>query len=207
MDTKAKLIKVGAQLFAERGFNGVSIRDLVGKANVNLGAITYHFGGKDQLFDAVIADRTRPIRENIERIATSDLSPKEKLSSLLRTHALQVLHNDPTIRILFREHMRRKRHLSEKTHELIRHRNKVIGDIIREGIADGSFQKCDVESTVWIFLSLLSPYMWRSKMPGRPRKGGMYSRAAVNKIVANALLIFFNGLSNGRTRNRKGRRS
>lgn len=210
MDTKRKLIEIGAELFAERGYNGVSIRDLVHRAKVNLGAVTYHFGGKDGLFEAVIADRITPIRESMDAIAASDLSPREKLSSLLRTHALQVLHEDPSVRILFREQMRRKCRRSNgnhKPHEMINRRNKMIGDIIRKGIADGSFRKCDVDSAVWIFFGLLSPHMWRGIRRGKSGRAGKYPKAAVNKIVDNALSIFFHGLAGESDRPRKRKRS
>lgn len=53
MDIKQRLLIAGMALFAERGFNGVSIRELAAKANANSSMITYHFGGKKGLYLAV----------------------------------------------------------------------------------------------------------------------------------------------------------
>ena len=44
------LLKVATKLFIERGYNGVSTRELAEAADVNLGAIQYHFGSKAKLF-------------------------------------------------------------------------------------------------------------------------------------------------------------
>ena len=49
-----KLIAVATELFGERGRAGVSIRDLATAAGVNVAAVHYHFGGKDELYAAVI---------------------------------------------------------------------------------------------------------------------------------------------------------
>ena len=60
-----RLLAAGARLFAERGYADVSTRALTQTADVNLSAITYHFGGKEGLYRAVIARllrETEPLR-------------------------------------------------------------------------------------------------------------------------------------------------
>ncbi len=52
-DARERLIEAGGRLFAERGSDGVSTRELAKRARVNLSAITYHFGGKQALYRAV----------------------------------------------------------------------------------------------------------------------------------------------------------
>ena len=51
---KQKILEVATALFAEKGFAGVSIRELTVAANVNVSAISYYFGGKDGLYKDVI---------------------------------------------------------------------------------------------------------------------------------------------------------
>ncbi len=63
IDTKEHIIAVAERLFAERGFAGTSLRSVVGEANVNLAAVHYHFGSKEDLFRAVVARLARPIIE------------------------------------------------------------------------------------------------------------------------------------------------
>ena len=53
--TRERLLRSGARLFAEQGFHAVSVRSIVAEAGVNLGAINYHFGSKQQLFEDVFA--------------------------------------------------------------------------------------------------------------------------------------------------------
>src|SRR3954453_23244185 len=61
--TRSSILDVAEALFAERGLEGVSIRDITRKAKVNLAAINYHFGSKDDLIVAVFERRVVPLNE------------------------------------------------------------------------------------------------------------------------------------------------
>ena len=63
-ETRAKLIKTGTRLFAQFGYNGVSMRTLAAEAGVNLATVSYHFGGKPGLYQAILQEIIR-IRDNI----------------------------------------------------------------------------------------------------------------------------------------------
>ena len=52
--TRDAIIKAAVVLFAEKGFEGTSVRDIVTKARVNQAAINYHFKGKSGLYLEVL---------------------------------------------------------------------------------------------------------------------------------------------------------
>ena len=52
--TREAIIKAAVHLFAEKGFDGTSVRDIVTKARVNQAAINYHFKSKDGLYLEVL---------------------------------------------------------------------------------------------------------------------------------------------------------
>jgi len=52
--TRARIIEAAGELFAEKSFKETTIRDIVERADVNLAAVNYHFGGKKKLHDEVI---------------------------------------------------------------------------------------------------------------------------------------------------------
>lgn len=63
-ESRARIVEAAAQLFADRGFDGVSVRELAKRAGVNAAAVNYHFGGKEGLYHAVIRkliDDTEPM--------------------------------------------------------------------------------------------------------------------------------------------------
>jgi AcrR family transcriptional regulator len=65
-DTKTRILDAAEQLFTDHGFEATSLRQLTSAAGVNLAAVNYHFGSKEELFQAVLTRRLDPM--NQERI-------------------------------------------------------------------------------------------------------------------------------------------
>src|SRR5215470_414873 len=64
--TRTAILAAAERLYAERGFGDVTLRDIVAEANVNLAAVNYHFGSKDELIAELFV--TRSIQLNRERL-------------------------------------------------------------------------------------------------------------------------------------------
>jgi AcrR family transcriptional regulator len=60
--TRARILDAALDLFGERGLTGTTVRDIAARAGVNVAAISYHFGGKEELYRAV----ARMLTERIE---------------------------------------------------------------------------------------------------------------------------------------------
>ena len=69
--TRLTLINAAGELAAEMGFSNVSTRAIAMRAKENIGSIHYHFGGKEQLFEAVVKEvvkrgDTYPVSQAVE---------------------------------------------------------------------------------------------------------------------------------------------
>lgn len=62
-DTSALLIESGIMLFGARGYDGVTTRELAHGARTNISSIKYHFGGKEELYRAVLQEIIHEINE------------------------------------------------------------------------------------------------------------------------------------------------
>src|SRR5689334_23896660 len=89
--TKEKLLDAAEALFMVHGFEATSLRALTAAADVNLAAVNYHFGGKEELFQAVLTRRLDPM--NQERV--------ELLTRLERKAAPAPLSCDRILMALF----------------------------------------------------------------------------------------------------------
>ncbi len=61
--TRAKILAVSERLFADRGYHGVSLRQIGEEAGIQIALISYHFGSKDLLYRAVFERRLNPVSE------------------------------------------------------------------------------------------------------------------------------------------------
>lgn len=75
VDTKEKILDAAERLFAELGFASTSLRDITAEADVNLAAVNYHFGSKEELLVAALSRHLAPI--NAERVARLDALEKQ----------------------------------------------------------------------------------------------------------------------------------
>ncbi|WP_299886141.1 TetR/AcrR family transcriptional regulator [uncultured Ruegeria sp.] len=61
LQTKARILDAAESIFAERGFEGASIRDIAAKAGVQIGLVHHHGGGKEELFYRTVARRANSL--------------------------------------------------------------------------------------------------------------------------------------------------
>jgi AcrR family transcriptional regulator len=97
-NTRGSIIKAAVHLFAEKGFQGASVRDIVVKARVNQAAINYHFKGKDGLYLEVLKTAFEKLTEHAD---------PEKLRSLSREEALRSFVYQQLRPLLFRDELSR----------------------------------------------------------------------------------------------------
>jgi AcrR family transcriptional regulator len=98
--TRQSLMKAAVDLFAEKGFDGASVRAIVAKARVNQAAINYHFDGKEGLYAEVL-------KLAFEAFTRHDGLDGEKLKTLPRDEALRRFIYQQLRPLLFRDEISR----------------------------------------------------------------------------------------------------
>jgi AcrR family transcriptional regulator len=94
--TRDKIVKAAARIFAEHGYDGTSIRNIVAKADVNQAAINYHFGSKEGLYRAVLQMALTVLLEaDVSRApAPANLAREAALRAFVRRQLRPMLAHD-----------------------------------------------------------------------------------------------------------------
>ena len=84
-NTKQKILDCATKLFARKGFDGTSIRDICREANVNLCLISYYWGGKRELYLGIIDDVIKRQTEYVKTFCDlkkppSEMTQKERIN-------------------------------------------------------------------------------------------------------------------------------
>jgi AcrR family transcriptional regulator len=113
-ETKEQIITVAERMFAERGFAGTTMRNIVSEAGVNLAAVHYHFGSKEELFRAVVAQFARPVVEQelklLSELKERAESPSvEAILTAVVKPSLEILSQDDDMRLIRAQFMGRCR--------------------------------------------------------------------------------------------------
>jgi AcrR family transcriptional regulator len=98
--TRERIMKAAERLFAERGYDGTSIRAIVARAHVNQAAINYHFEGKDGLYREVLRAAFRGLTEDQLAHAgeAGTMSREEALAAFVRRQLRPLLARDEASR-------------------------------------------------------------------------------------------------------------
>jgi TetR/AcrR family transcriptional regulator, regulator of cefoperazone and chloramphenicol sensitivity len=92
-ETRDRLLDVAARLFAERGFENVTVRDICHKAGANVAAVNYHFAGKLGLYEEVLRSAIRIMQGTTEeiRLAGANQPPERQLEAAIRIFLTRVV--------------------------------------------------------------------------------------------------------------------
>ena len=100
---RAALLEAAAQLFAERGYNGVSIEDLGAAAGVSGPAVYRHFSGKPAVLAALLAGVSQDLLEGGRAVVAESPSPEQALRGLIEFQVDFALRNANVIRVQDRD--------------------------------------------------------------------------------------------------------
>jgi TetR/AcrR family transcriptional regulator len=96
-DCRANLISTATPLFAEKGFNGVGVREISIAAGVNLSMISYYFGGKEGLYAAILNEQFNTLRR-VAELKEMDADPMKKFELYVRATVARYRKNPYLLR-------------------------------------------------------------------------------------------------------------
>ncbi|MET0946304.1 HTH-type transcriptional repressor NicS [compost metagenome] len=141
-DKKIQILEVAEKLFSEKGFEGTSIRDISKHAKINIAMVSYYFGSKERLLEALILYKTSDLKLQLENLLQENLEPIEKVNKLIEIYINRISCNKGIFRVLHFELNSEKREKSMIAFTELKKGNlKSVETIIAQGQAKGVFRK------------------------------------------------------------------
>jgi AcrR family transcriptional regulator len=142
-EKQVQIMEIAETLFAEKGFNGTSVRDIAIKANVNLAMISYYFGSKDKLLEALFTYRGEHLKLKMENmLMDKESTVTDKMNTLIDHYIEKIMKQQCFSRIMAREQVVAHTGITGQLIFQLKKRNQeLIAKLIHEGQRKGEFKK------------------------------------------------------------------
>ncbi|MFC4232623.1 TetR/AcrR family transcriptional regulator [Parasediminibacterium paludis] len=166
VDKKQHIMSHAMQLFADKGFEATSIRDLAKVADVNVAMVNYYFGSKEKLMEAIIEEKAGYMKDRIEELnANTSISEIAKVNFLIEDYVNRIVSNPNFHKLLYKELMGINREsLNQTLTETLSRNTKNFAKIIENGVKKKVFKKVDPVLTVASIVGSITQIMMSKNM-------------------------------------------
>ncbi len=140
---QVKIIETAEKLFADRGYDGTSVRNIAEVAGINVAMISYYFGSKEKLLEALFSYRAEGTTQKLVSMLTNKaLNPLEKVNMMIEYYIDKFYNQTSFHKIMSREQVASRRSAIAGLIQGFKKRNQqLIKEIIQEGQKAGYFTK------------------------------------------------------------------
>lgn len=156
VETRTRLLQEAQQLFALRGFRGASVRAITRAATANLGAITYHFGTKEALYNAVLESVLGRMAERVEASALRPGSGPDRIRAIVRA-LFGFFGETPEAPLLLLHQIAVGAGIPTAAGPFLRRNLGAITKVVRDGVARGEFRVAD---PTLVAFTIISQSIW-----------------------------------------------
>jgi AcrR family transcriptional regulator len=161
---KKQIVRTAAQLFKQRGYSAVTMRDLAAAMEIKAASLYNHISGKQEILTQLILEVAHKFTNGIEVIKADGDSAFAKAEKLIALHIQIAVEHTDALAVMNTDWM----HLEGAAYEeYIALRKKYELDfkqILSDGISNGEFKDLSVETLLFNLLSTLrSIYLWIPK--------------------------------------------
>jgi len=142
-EKQAAIIETAEKLFSSSGFDGTSVRDIASGAGVNVAMISYYFGSKEKLMEAVMEHKYNRMRLKVENLLQDEkMHPLQKIYMLIDDYVAKYIEQKNLQVIMMHEQLLAKRTpVSDMIMDLKKRNLESVSLLIQDGQKKGVFKK------------------------------------------------------------------
>jgi hypothetical protein len=154
---KIHILKIAEKLFAEKGFDGTSIRTIARAADINIAMVSYYFGSKEKLLEGILFFRSTDFKMEFENIIAVSKPYFEKLEEIVTLIIQRVHKNRHIYKIVNFEYSNNNREINFDSYNNQKKENTIlVQNFIQEGQDAGIFSK-NINTSL-IFATIIGTY-------------------------------------------------
>ena len=156
---KEQILDMAFSLFIEKGYDNTSISDILSKLDIARGTLYYHFESKEAIMDAIIERSAKSIVEEAQSIVLKkELSAYEKIFALFSGTSMKRMSGGDLIIDYLNQPQNALFH-EKSNRSVIQKITPILGDIIKEGVDEGSFTNDFPYESAELILTMIMGFM------------------------------------------------
>lgn len=171
--TREALMGAGSELFATRGFDGVSVEAIADQAGVNKAMISYHFGGKRGLYRSILTSTFDEVGAAVRELAASGRRAPVVIAAFLDLVTQIASTRRPAFPALF---LREALSADRLDREVIPRIGVIVGtlmEVVARGVQEGSLRPVDPFCAYFIFMAPMSLFISTEPLRRRAHQEGL----------------------------------
>lgn len=141
-EKQIKILEIAEKLFAETGFDGTSIRQISKEADINIAMISYYFGSKEKLLEALLLYRTGDFNMELEHLVSKGQGFLKTVDDIVELVVKKIHRNRRTYKIIHFEYSNDNRNIDFDSYiEQKKENYKLIQNFVTRGQEAGVFAK------------------------------------------------------------------
>jgi len=136
-----ELLQIAADLFADRGYNATTVRDIADEAGILSGSLYHHFDSKESMIDAILSSFIEQTLDRYEAVVGEGKGPTATYEGLVRA-SLDAMVDSRSAILIYQNEARFLAVQPRFAYLLDAHRRfeRIWADVLEEGIAAGEFR-------------------------------------------------------------------
>ena len=157
MNKREHILQVAETLFAEHGYEGTSVRLLAKNSAVNIAMISYYFGSKEKLFEALVEYRASSLKDKLKSVGKETDNPVKIIEQVVDLIVDRIFSNPDFHRLLHREiSLEQRSKMASNIVDVLMQNFIEVKKIIRKGIKKRIFRDVDIEMLLCSIFSTAS---------------------------------------------------
>lgn len=158
-----ELLETAIRLFKEKGYHNTSMQDLADALGMQKGSLYYYINSKEELLWRLLERAMRVMTVHIDEIYVTDMPAEAKLRLALQKHAVTMMENLDLVSVYLQEYRNLPPERLQEALSIRKHYEKVLMQIIRDGIQSGEFRAVDEKMALFGILGMLNwTHQWFS---------------------------------------------
>jgi len=185
-DSRDAILTAAQRLFVEKGYHGISMREIADAVDMTKAALYYYFLDKEQLFVAILDRVLDELSALVDAQRAANTTCRAQIEAIVNAIMLLPVERRAGLRLASQElgnlDAATRQQFIERYHAQFIGR---IADALTDGIQRGEFKAVDTGVATWALLGMMYPYLHTTPVPGA---------LPTATIIEQLLTIFFDGL-------------